>query len=58
MYTVTMSIGRAIGGLLRAVRWSFMSVEDEPAPRYAPAPGPAHGPVSAIDVRRGKARSV
>ena len=52
------TVGRAIGGLVRAVRWSLGTVEDEPAPRSVPTPGPAHGPVHAIDVRLGKGRRV
>lgn len=33
------------------VRWSLSSVEDEPPTNVVPMPGPAHGPVPAIELR-------
>ena len=50
-------IGRVLGSFVRALHWSLSTVEDAPETRVAPMPGPAHGPVSAIDVRRGRRRS-
>jgi hypothetical protein len=49
-------VARACAGVARAVRWSLASVDDRPPMRLAPPPGPAHGPVTAIDVRLGKDR--
>jgi len=38
--------------LARAVAWTFASVEDEHhASNVIPMPGPAHGPVPAIELR-------
>ncbi len=54
------SVARALGSFGHAVRWSLATVEDEPQARPVPMPGPAHGPVPAIDLlretRRRKAR--
>ena len=36
---------------LRLVRWTLATVEDDEERRTVPKPGPAHGPVRAIDVR-------
>ena len=36
----------------RAVRWSLATVEDETPHNVIPMPGPAHGPVPAIRLRR------
>lgn len=42
-------IGRTIA---RALAWTVASVEDEPrASNVIPMPGPAHGPVPAIELR-------
>jgi hypothetical protein len=49
-------LARAVGGVARALRWTLSSVDDAPAMRPAPPPGPAHGPLTAIDVRTGKDR--
>jgi hypothetical protein len=46
-------IARAVGGVARALRWTLETVDVAPPMRLAPPPGPAHGPVSAIDVRLG-----
>jgi hypothetical protein len=35
----------------RLVRWSLSAVEDEPPASVTPLPGPARGPVSAIELR-------
>lgn len=56
MKTIATTISWAARGLARALRWSLSTVEDEPAPRFVPYPGPAHGPVYSIDVRVGKRR--
>jgi len=56
MKTVMMSLSWAARRLARAISWSLSSVDDEPAPRFVPHPGPAHGPVYSIDVRLGKVR--
>ena len=49
------TIGRALGAigsaLGRVVRWTFATVEDDPVRNVIPMPGPAHGPIPAIDVR-------
>ncbi|HYK96774.1 MAG TPA: hypothetical protein VEU77_00130 [Candidatus Acidoferrales bacterium] len=38
--------------IARAVAWSVASVEDEPhVSNVIPMPGPAHGPVPAIELR-------
>jgi hypothetical protein len=52
MTRVLKSMARAIGSLGTAVRWSLATVDDEPQARVVPLPGPAHGPVAAIDVMR------
>lgn len=48
-------IGQAIGAVVRAfaraARWGFESVEDDQVRNVIPMPGPAHGPIPAIDVR-------
>lgn len=44
-------IARSIGATMRFVRWSVSSAEDEPDPQVVPLPGPAHGPVPAIEFR-------
>lgn len=44
-------LARSIGPTLRFIRWSVSSVEDGPDPRVIPLPGPAHGPVPAIEFR-------
>jgi len=58
MKTVATTISMAARGLARAIRWSLATVEDAPAPRFVPHPGPAHGPVYSIDVRLGRDRRV
>lgn len=42
---------RSIGATIRFVRWSLSSADEEPDARVAPLPGPAHGPVPAIELR-------
>jgi hypothetical protein len=49
-------VAKACAGVARALRWPLASVDDEPQLRPVPMPGPAHGPVTAIDVRLGKDR--
>jgi hypothetical protein len=51
MTTVVRSLGRVIGTVGRAVRWSFASVEDEPEPYLVPMAGVPHGPVRSITLR-------
>lgn len=43
------SIGKRISTL---ARWGFESSEEELPPPPRPLPGPAHGPIPAIDLRR------
>ena len=38
-------------GLVRFVRWALGPVDEEHVTNVIPMPGPAHGPVPAIDVR-------
>jgi len=49
-------LARACSGVANAVLWSLKTVDDGPPMSAAPPPGPAHGPVTAIDVRLGKDR--
>jgi len=42
---------RACVSIGRLVRWSLATVEDELPPNVIPMPGPAHGPVPAIELR-------
>ena len=35
----------------RAVGWSFSAIEEERVNNVIPMPGPAHGPVPAIELR-------
>jgi hypothetical protein len=44
------------GGWVRLARWAFGPVDDEHETNVVPMPGPAHGPVSAIDLRLGHQR--
>ncbi len=44
-------VARVCAGCARMVRSWFEPVEDEPAPNVVLMPGPAHGPVPAIDIR-------
>ncbi|HEY6960137.1 MAG TPA: hypothetical protein VI814_15045 [Candidatus Limnocylindria bacterium] len=44
-------LAHSIGATIRFIRWSLSSVEDEPNPHVIPLPGPAHGPVPAIEFR-------
>lgn len=44
-------LARSVGATLRFIRWSLSSVEDEPDPHVIPLPGPAHGPVPALEFR-------
>jgi hypothetical protein len=50
------AIGGLFRGIARAISWTLATVEEEPRPRLMRLPGPAHGPVSAIDVRLGRDR--
>ncbi|TME78276.1 MAG: hypothetical protein E6I48_00720 [Chloroflexi bacterium] len=43
------SVARRIGAL---ARWSFESDAEELPPLSPPQPGPPHGPIPAIDLRR------
>jgi len=45
------SIALTRGGLVRFVRWAFGPVDEDHVTNVIPMPGPAHGPVPAIDVR-------
>ncbi len=51
MTTVGRLISRVWLGGLRLVRWTVATIEDHDEPREIPMPGPAHGPVPAIEVR-------
>lgn len=42
---------RSVATTIRFIRWSLSSVEDESDARVTPLPGPAHGPVPAIEFR-------
>ena len=44
-------LSRSIAATVRFVRWSLSSVEDEPDHHVIPLPGPAHGPVPALEFR-------
>lgn len=44
-------VSRGVAAAVRFVRWSLSAVEDEPGPRVLPLPGPARGPVPAIELR-------
>lgn len=46
-------IGRAA---VRWLRWSLSSVEDGSPPNVIPMPGPAHGPIPMIELRREERR--
>lgn len=39
------------GSCARVVRWSLATVEEEHVNNVIPMPGPAHGPVPAIELR-------
>jgi len=57
MMNVTDLISRAVHDCVRLVHWSLASVEDDARePHVIPMPGPAHGPVPAIDLRLGDQR--
>ena len=45
------AVMRACAGFGRLVRWSLATVEDELPSNVIPMPGPAHGPVPAIELR-------
>ena len=51
MERIRQVITRWILESIRFARWSLSSVEDEPGPHVVPLPGPAHGPVPAIEFR-------
>jgi hypothetical protein len=42
---------RACATFGRVVRWSLATVEDDLPSNVIPLPGPAHGPVPAIELR-------
>jgi hypothetical protein len=45
-------ISRAVHDCARLVSWTLASVDDDARePHVIPMPGPAHGPVPAIDLR-------
>jgi hypothetical protein len=52
-------MGKAVGrlsrrtweSLLRFARWSMSTVDDDLPTNVIPLPGPAHGPVPAIELR-------
>lgn len=48
LYRLTRRISVAIAD---TVRWSMATVEDDTPRSVIPMPGPAHGPVRAIDLR-------
>jgi hypothetical protein len=51
MINVADLISRAVHDCVRLVHWSVASVEDDGPERHViPMPGPAHGPVPAIDL--------
>src|SRR6202158_5771621 len=47
------SLGKRLSAL---VRWSFGASDEELPPPPRPLPGPAHGPIPAIDLRRAPQR--
>jgi hypothetical protein len=52
MISAAMSfIGSVTRRLAAAAHWGVRSVDEEPAPRVVPPPGPAHGPVPSIELR-------
>jgi hypothetical protein len=57
MSEIFSAIGRVFGSLARALQWTMSPVEDVPEKRTVPMPGPAHGPLTAIDVRLGRRRT-
>jgi hypothetical protein len=44
------------GPFARVVGWSFSTIEEEHLTNVIPMPGPAHGPVPAIELRREERR--
>ena len=44
------------GSCARVVGWSFATIEEEHLTNVIPMPGPAHGPVPAIELRREERR--
>lgn len=45
------ALRKLVAATLRFIRWSFENVEDEPDRHVMPLPGPAHGPIPAIELR-------
>ena len=45
------SVSMFTSGCVRFARWAFGPVDEEHVTNVIPMPGPAHGPVPAIDVR-------
>jgi len=45
------AISLLCGGCVRFARWALGPVDEEHVAKVIPMPGPAHGPVPAIDVR-------
>jgi hypothetical protein len=50
------SVALFTGGCARFARWAFGPVDEEHLTNVIPMPGPAHGPVPAIDLRREQLR--
>jgi hypothetical protein len=45
------SVAMFTGGCMRLARWAFGPAEEEQVTNVIPMPGPAHGPIPAIDLR-------
>jgi hypothetical protein len=50
-HVIRRSISMFGTGCMRVARWAFGPVDEEHVTNVIPMPGPAHGPVPAIDVR-------
>jgi len=47
----TSGVGKLVHIVARVIAWSVSSVDDPLPPNVVPMPGPAHGPIPAIDLR-------
>jgi len=51
MRVLRRAVVRGFAAFGRVVRWSLATVEDDLPSNVVPLPGPAHGPVPAIELR-------
>lgn len=51
MRAIRSLLAHSLGATLRFLRWSLSAVEEDPERHVFPLPGPAHGPVPAIELR-------